>query len=150
MLKAKYELENQGDNDDKSDPGDNLPDDRDDIDEAAEYELWKIRELKRIKSDREERVRIEEEKREVERRRNLTEGERVLENIRLGSDSTEVREKSKYRFMQKYYHSGAFYQDNKDELLNRDYNIAVGEDLYEKSIMPTLKHKRRGEYGKKG
>jgi microfibrillar-associated protein 1 len=52
--------------------------------------------------------------------------------------------------MQKYYHKGAFYQDKEDEILNRDYNIAVGEDLYDKSIMPNLKQKRRGEYGKKG
>lgn len=52
--------------------------------------------------------------------------------------------------MQKYYHSGAFYQDSKDELLQRDYNIAVGEDLYDKSTLHTLKHKRRGDYGRKG
>jgi microfibrillar-associated protein 1 len=65
-----------------------MPDDRDDIDEAAEYEKWKIRELKRLKGDREERGRLEAEKKEIVRRRNLSEGERILENVRLGSDST--------------------------------------------------------------
>lgn len=30
-----------------------MVDDRDDIDEAAEYELWKLRELARLKRDRE-------------------------------------------------------------------------------------------------
>ncbi len=33
-----------------------MPDDNDGLNEEQEYELWKIRELKRIKRDRAERV----------------------------------------------------------------------------------------------
>ena len=46
------------------------------------YELWKARELKRILRDREELENALAEKREVERRRNMTEAEREAENMR--------------------------------------------------------------------
>jgi len=46
--------------------------------------LWKARELKRILREREERVTAIEERKEVERRRNLTEVEREAENMREG------------------------------------------------------------------
>jgi microfibrillar-associated protein 1 len=49
-----------------------MPDDDDAVDEVNQYELWKIRELKRLKRDREEEIRLEKERREIERRRNLT------------------------------------------------------------------------------
>lgn len=48
------------------------------------YELWKARELKRILREREERATADEERKEVERRRNLTEAEREAENMREG------------------------------------------------------------------
>ena len=48
------------------------------------YELWKARELKRILREREERATADEERKEVERRRNLTEVEREAENMREG------------------------------------------------------------------
>ena len=37
--------------------------------EAVEYEMWKIRELRRIKRDRDESAQFETQQREVERRR---------------------------------------------------------------------------------
>ena len=48
---------------------------------------------------------------DVERRRRMTDEERLAENKRLGSDLTDNNESTKYVFMQKYYHKGAFYQD---------------------------------------
>jgi microfibrillar-associated protein 1 len=35
---------------------DDIPDDTDKVDEEAEYEAWKLRELARIKRDREARI----------------------------------------------------------------------------------------------
>ena len=67
-----------------------------------------------------------------------------------GSDDTEKLEKTQYRFLQKYYHKGAFFLDNDNPLLQRDYNIAVGEDLFDKSVLPSVLKKRRGNFGKKG
>ncbi len=142
-----------------------MPNDDDDIDEAnqvsllkfnrqsklIQYEQWKIRELKRIKREREERVKKEKEKAEIERRRQLTDAERAHENKVLGSDDTLKPERVKYKFMQRYYHKGAFYQDSSDEIFNRDYNVAVGaEDLRDKTMLPKVLQVRGDQFGKKG
>lgn len=61
-----------------------MPDDDDDANEKLEvmkfinnvcvlkYESWKVRELKRIRREREESQRYEKEQKEILRRRNLT------------------------------------------------------------------------------
>ena len=53
--------------------------------------------------------------------------------------------------MQKYFHKGAYFQED-NELMQRDFNIAVAEDLFDKSNpdMPEILKKRRGQFGKKG
>ena len=84
---------------------------------------------------------------ETERRRLMTDEERALEDTKIGKYKRE--EKSSYRFMQKYYHVGAF-ADKDDELFKRDYNIAVGTDLFDKSNLPGAKQVRRGWEFKKG
>ena len=38
----------------------------------------------------------------------------LLENKALGSDATDNEVETKYTFMQKFYHKGAFYQDSED------------------------------------
>lgn len=68
-----------------------------------------MRELKRILRDREESEAYEKELAEVERRRNMTEEERQAENVQLGTDHTDKKQKVAYNFMQKYYHKGAFF-----------------------------------------
>ncbi|KAJ3270863.1 hypothetical protein HDV01_007334, partial [Terramyces sp. JEL0728] len=83
-----------------------LIDDTDGADEDAEILAWKIRELSRIKRDREEReMRLVDEE-DIERRREMTD-EQVLEENK--ADGKVGVEKTKYRFLQKYYHKGAFY-----------------------------------------
>jgi microfibrillar-associated protein 1 len=126
-----------------------MPNDDDEIDEANEYELWKIRELRRIKRDREDKVKRDKEKAEIDRRRKLTDAERSYENKMLGCDAIKP-EKAKYKFMQKYYHKGAFYQDSEDDIYKRDFNVAVGDDLWDKSMLPKILQTRRGEFGTAG
>ena len=130
-----------------------LPDDNDNIDDLKEYEQWKIRELNRIKrAVLEEKQKIDDML-EIERRRNLTDDQRKEENLKLGSDDTIRAFKSKYVFMQKYYRNGVFFNDlaqnDKDHILNRDYNIATADERINKSVLPKILQKRRGLFGKR-
>ena len=127
----------------------------------AEFEAWKVRELKRILRDREEIESYEAELAEIERRRKMTDAEREAENARLGTDDNQKKQKVAYNFMQKFYHKGAFFAGNDDEdgykltdqqkaLLNRDYNMPTGEDKMDKSVLPAVMQRRRDQFGKKG
>ncbi|KAF5273494.1 hypothetical protein FQA39_LY07511 [Lamprigera yunnana] len=110
----------------------------DDEYDEVEYEAWKLRELKRIKRDREEREAVEKERLEIERTRNLTEEERRLE-MRLNPKSVINKAiKGKYKFLQKYYHRGAFYLDKEDDVLKRDFSQATLDDHFDKTILPKV------------
>lgn len=53
----------------------------------------------------------------------------IAENARLGL--TKKKEKTSIKFMQKFFHRGAFYQDGDvidEKLLHRDFNAATGFD----------------------
>ena len=131
-----------------------MPDDTDNPDDQIEYENWKIRELNRIKRQMEEKEIKKKEQKEIERRRNLTDEQRKEENLKLGSDSTIRNFKSKIKYLQKYYHKGAFFQDeaynNSEHIYNRDYNLPTWEDLIDRSNGPAIMEKRRGNLFKKG
>jgi len=129
--------------------GETMPNDDDGLDQANEFEIWKIRELKRIKRDKEELHAREKELKEIERRRKLTDAQREEENRRLGADAI-TSEKTAYKFMQKYYHKGAYYQDNDDPIFQRDFNVAIGEENFDKSTLPGVLQLKRGDFGKKG
>lgn len=70
----------------ESDDEENLPfvddDDEDDtyLQSEVAYELWKVREITRIKRDQDERLKHEREQAEINRRRNMTEEERRAED----------------------------------------------------------------------
>merc|ERR1712029_331284 len=83
----------------------------DDENEEGEYESWKLRELKRMKRDREEREARERDLQEIEKMRNMTEEERRHELKNNPRQITNKASKGKYKFMQKYYHRGAFFLD---------------------------------------
>lgn len=117
----------------------------DDINEAEEYEAWKAREIARIKRDREDREAMLKEKEEIEKVRNMTEEERrewERKNPRPSGGS-----KQKWRFMQKYYHKGAFFQSDPDDytgtagaanIYTRDFSAPTGEDKMDKTILPKV------------
>ncbi|KAJ3693958.1 hypothetical protein LUZ60_009438 [Juncus effusus] len=118
----------------------------DELNEAEEYEAWKVREIARIKRDREDREARIKEREEIEKVRNMTEEER-REWERRNPKQTTKESKQKWRFMQKYYHKGAFFQAGPDdtvgtageaEIYRRDFSEPTGEDKLDKSILPKV------------
>ncbi|KAL9267339.1 Microfibrillar-associated protein 1-like protein [Drosera capensis] len=117
----------------------------DEANEAEEYENWKVREIARIKRDREDRDAMLKEREEIERVRNMTEEERrewERKNLKPVQPAKE-----KWRFMQKYYHRGAFFQSNaddrsgtagSDQIYRRDFSAPTGEDKMDKTILPKV------------
>ena len=105
----------------------------DEANEEEEYDKWRLRELKRIKRDREARVRLEREKADTLQRRGMSDKEVMEENARLGRG--QKGERAKMGFMQKYHHKGAYFMENdesgkfKEEIYNRDTNQATAADL---------------------
>lgn len=73
-----------------------------------ELELWRVREIKRVLRDRRLRNEADAERKELERRRLLSDAEIMSEKER---EEQKKKEKSKIGFLQKYYHKGAFYVD---------------------------------------
>ncbi|XP_005989809.1 microfibrillar-associated protein 1 [Latimeria chalumnae] len=110
----------------------------DDENDEEEYEAWKVRELKRIKRDREEREALEKEKAEIEHMHNLTEEERRAELRSNGKVVTNKASKGKYKFLQKYYHRGAFFMDQEEEIFKRDFSAPTLEDHFNKTILPKV------------
>ncbi|KAI7895245.1 splicing factor, Prp19-binding domain-containing protein [Mucor mucedo] len=112
-------------------------DDTDGLDEEAEFDAWRIRELNRIKRDREERIAREKEEEELERRRALPEDVRLKEDLERAKESKN-KEKGQHTFMQKYYHKGAFYQDPESEVLQRDYSAPTIDEVRNKDVLPKI------------
>lgn len=110
----------------------------DDEDDEEEYEAWKVRELKRIKRDREEREQLERERQDVERLRNLTEEEWRMEVKNNPKQITNKAAKGKYRFLQKYYHRGAFFLDKEDDVYTQDFAKPTLEDHFDKTVIPKV------------
>lgn len=67
---------------------------------------WIVRERARLQKEKEERERTVKEKEDVERRRQMSDAEIIEENKKSGEPPRRV--KGKMKFMQKYYHPGAF------------------------------------------
>nr|CAG4641000.1 EOG090X08WT [Eulimnadia texana] len=117
-------------------------------DEATEYESWKLRELRRIKRDRDEREAIERERQELERIHNMTEEERRLEFKNNPKVVTNKASKGKYKFLQKYFHRGAFYLNEEDQVYKRDFAEPTLEDHFDKTVLPKVMQVKN--FGRRG
>ena len=127
-----------------------LIDDSDPIEEQEkedEFQAWKLRELLRYKARKDEEERLEREELELKSFRNLPKEEQEkIWNERISQQSQS--EKSKYEFLQKYYHKGAFFQDSQDEILHRDYDAPSQNESVDRSALPESMQVRN--FGKKG
>lgn len=110
----------------------------DDEEEEVSYESWKLRELKRTKRDKEEREALIKEKEDVERIRTMTEEERQAEFKARPKTITNEAPRGKYKFLQKYYHRGAFFLNEDDEVLKRDFTEPTLEDHFDKTVLPKI------------
>lgn len=115
-------------------------DDTDDLDPEAERAAWKLRELRRVKREREAIEAAEKEREEIERRRNLTAEQRDAEDAaHIAAQKEEKEGKGKMGFMQKYYHRGAFFQDDEqlEEISKRDImGSKFQDDAGNREILP--------------
>lgn len=155
LIRREFEAEKQALSSDslRTDPltGAFDPNSVDDTDDPAhfeeEYLAWRLRELLRIKEERSERERWDREKEELERVRSMTEEERRKLDAEKQAQ-WEATAKTQYKFLQKYYHKGAFFQEEHKDLLERDYAQATGADRSDKDVLPEFMQVRN--FGKKG
>ncbi|KEF53563.1 uncharacterized protein A1O9_10538 [Exophiala aquamarina CBS 119918] len=143
------------DDDDDLQP-ENLVNDTDGLDPEAEYAAWKLRELKRLKRDREALIAREKEIEEIERRRNLTAEERDKEDREYLDKQKQERDegRSDAQYLARYHHKGAFFQGDEtaEFLKRRDVMGARFEDqVSDKSALPEYMRLRdMTKLGKKG
>ncbi|CAM1508238.1 Fc.00g050860.m01.CDS01 [Cosmosporella sp. VM-42] len=127
----------------------------DGLDPEAEEAAWRVRELKRLKRARTEIEEREAELEEVERRRNLTEEERRAEDEEyIAKQKEEKDSKGKMSYMQRYFHKGAFYQDESKAagLDKRDVmGSRIADDVRNREALPEYLQKRdMAKLGRKG
>lgn len=120
-------------------------DDADGLDPEGEFEAWKLRELGRIKRDKQAEMRREEEREEVERRRALPEAQRMKEDLEHAQKLREEKPKGQQKFLQKYWHKGAFHQDA-EILQKHDYTEATASTV-DVSMLPKVMQVRN--FGKR-
>ncbi|OKL58289.1 hypothetical protein UA08_06548 [Talaromyces atroroseus] len=130
-------------------------DDRDGLDPEAEYAAWKLRELKRVKRQREVIETAEKEREEIERRRNLNPEEREREDREFIQRQKEEKEASRGQtgYMQRYFHKGAFFRDDleREGLDKRNIMGARFADETNREILPEYMQIRdMTKLGKKG
>ncbi|CAH8575363.1 unnamed protein product [Dicrocoelium dendriticum] len=107
--------------------------------EQEEYEKWKVRELRRIRRDREAREAQIQEKNEIERIRQMTEEQRREEFLRNPKKVTNQAVKGRYKFLQKYYHRGAFFVTSVEApVFQQDFAQPTLEDHFDKTKLPAV------------
>ncbi|KAH6674005.1 splicing factor, Prp19-binding domain-containing protein [Plectosphaerella plurivora] len=118
----------------------------DGLDPDAEEAAWRLRELRRVKRERDRIAEQEAEIAERERRDNLTQEERDAEDAaKMARQQDERDARGKMGYLQKYYHKGAFLADEMAAagLDRRDLMGArIADDVKDRSALPEYLQRR--------
>ncbi|EFP91164.1 uncharacterized protein PGTG_16909 [Puccinia graminis f. sp. tritici CRL 75-36-700-3] len=120
-------------------------DDTDGLDPEAEFEAWKLRELKRLRRDREALIQRAKEKEEIEARRMMPESERLKEDLEFAEKTRKAKPKGKQVFLQKFHHKGAFYTDS-DIHKKHDFTAPTEGTFTKMELLPAVMQVR--DFGK--
>ncbi|KAI9601752.1 hypothetical protein KEM48_000856 [Puccinia striiformis f. sp. tritici PST-130] len=120
-------------------------DDTDGLDPESEFESWKLRELKRLRRDREILIKRAKEKEEIEARRLIPESERLKEDTQYADQTRKSKPKGTQVFLQKYHHKGAFYADS-DIHTKHDYTAPTEGTFTKMELLPEVMQVR--DFGK--
>jgi microfibrillar-associated protein 1 len=121
-----------------------MPNDED-VGDENERDAWEVRELQRLLEDEDVALVLKEEQEEYERRKLLTDEERLQEDVAAGRYRQPGQEKQQGEYMQRFYHRGAFYMDedqwDEDDVRHKakEYaRAATGEDKIDKRNLPAV------------
>lgn len=122
----------------------------DELEPEEDYEKWKERELERLRRNFETKLKIEFEQREKEMWKTMSDAEKeryLAEKTRRAKGSKRDAKKN-WSFLQKYYHKGAFFQDEAEykgekaplvgNLKQRDFSAPTGDDVFDKNLLPEV------------
>ena len=109
--------------------------------------MWEMRELERLLMALDQQRDSEREKLEYEARRKMTDKEVLEQDLRAGryQQPGQARDEMKGKFMQRFYHRGAYYMDE-EEWEESDVRhkaaeyarAATGEDKIDKTALPEV------------
>jgi len=134
-------------------PPPNDTDDGTESEKMKQREDWEVRELLRLLREFEEFIEIQREQKELEHRRNMTDEERLKEDIESGRYRKPGEQRMQKKddngdgsHLQSYFHRGAFYMDDdtlkdKDDIRHKaaEYaKAATGDDKFDKRNMPKV------------
>eukprot|EP00054_Salpingoeca_dolichothecata_P014705 m.83486 g.83486 ORF g.83486 m.83486 type:complete len:83 (+) comp21125_c0_seq2:265-513(+) len=68
----------------------------------------------------------------------MTEEERLSELANRPKEITNKTQKGSQKYMQRYYHRGAFFLDKEEEVLKRDITEPTLEDRVDKTALPKV------------
>jgi len=90
---------------------------------------------------------IDKEETDLEARRNMSD-EKIMELLK--NDPKQQKDKGQFRFLQKYYHKGAFFMNDEGEgVYHRDFTAPTGADkTVDRQLLPKVLQVKK--FGLKG
>jgi len=130
----------------------------DDVDEEYDLKRWKSRELSRIKRDENESADRKASQLKHTYAQAIHETDQSL-NIGMFHEKIKNhrKERTKMRFLQKFYHKGAFFQEDADDrygstgsdpIYKRDYWIPTTSEIFDKTLLPVVMQVKN--FGRRG